>query len=311
MPKLPIISALLTGISIHYKNEDYVGEYLMPQLPVKTTSGEYTKYSREDSFTLTDQRRGPKAQAHEVDWTASNEKYRLDDYALKDFVSDRDKEEAGATDAEVDTTDFLTDLIKLGREKRIATLLTDTSKMTNNVTLSGASQFSDYTESDPVSVLVDCRDKCFVPPNTMVIPQTVWSKMQFHPKLIKAVSPFEAGIFTLDKLKELLEIPFIYIARGRINTAAPGKPGNFQNVWGKDIVMGHVAPQPSKKVVSLGWDFALSDGQSDDGFEKTYRVRTWRDEATGGGGTWIEVEYSAEAAIVCPDVGYLVKNAVA
>ena len=93
--------------------------------------------------------------------------------------------------------------------------------------------------------------------------------------------------------------------------AAKGKPAVYQNLWGKDIVMGYVSPTISPKTVSLGWDFTLSHGVLSDGEEQTYRVRTWRDESIGGGGDWIEVDYEAEAAIVCPDVGFLIKNAVA
>lgn len=315
MSENKIVSELLTNVSIHYKNAAYVAQMLLPRLPVTAVAGEYVKYGKEDAFTLSSQKRGPKSQAQEVDWSSTTEKYKLESYALKDSITDRirDAGSRNSMDIEVDTVDFLTDLLMLGREKRLAALVTDTTKMTNNTTLSGTSQFSDYVHSNPLSVLLECRDQCFMEPNMMVMPQGVWAKLQFHPLLVKSVYPNGdgSGIVTIRQLSELLGIGSIFIAKGKYNTAAKGKPAVYQNLWGKDIVMAYVSPTISPKTVSLGWDFTLSHGVLSDGEEQTYRVRKWRDESIGGGGDWIEVDYEAEAAIVCPDVGFLIKNAVA
>lgn len=315
MPEIKTVSRLLTNVSVHYRNESYVAQRLLPVLPVPSIAGEYVKYRKEDAFTIPDHRRGPKSQAREVDWASENEKYKLDPYALKDFVADRDQNtgKADGMDLEIDTTDFLTNLLMLGREKRLANILTDTSVMTNNTTLSGTSQFSDYVNSDPLPALTACRDACFVKPNTMVISEDVWAKLQFHPRIVKAIHPLGdgSGIVDLFQFGSLLNIANVYVPNGKHNIAARGKPGVYRNIWGKDIVMAYVSPAETKKAVTLGWDFTLSHGPLEDGEEMTFRVRTWRDESTGGGGTWVEADYEAEAAIVCPDVGFLIKNAVA
>ena len=91
MPEIKTVSRLLTNVSVHYKNASYVAQRLLPVLPVPSIAGEYAKYRKEDAFTIPDHRRGPKSQAREVDWASDSEKYKLDPFALKDFVADRDQ----------------------------------------------------------------------------------------------------------------------------------------------------------------------------------------------------------------------------
>ena len=63
-----------------------------------------------------------------------------------------------------------------------------TSTITNNTTLSGTSQWSDYTNSDPIAAIDDAKESVrkasAKKPNSIFMSRPVFVKLKRHPKVI-------------------------------------------------------------------------------------------------------------------------------
>jgi hypothetical protein len=71
-----------------------------------------------------------------------------------------DKLSDQATDVDVDITEMLTDLIYLRRKILVASKALDSSIITQSITLSGTSQWSDYTNSERITTKGKRRIRC-------------------------------------------------------------------------------------------------------------------------------------------------------
>lgn len=219
---------------------------------------------------------------------------RLEEQALNPFEPKRD---AGIV---------ALNAIRLKRETLLANTLTSTSVMTNNVTLAGADQFSDLTNSNPDVVIQDAIDSVFeetgVEPNSMIIARNVFNTLKRHPFFLSMVSGIEAiddNILT-QLLKNYFNLTNIYVAKARRVTSAMGQTVTKGNVWNNDIVVyykGDGLFEPT-----LGFNLAL----------KGHNLRTivYPDPLRPHGGDVVEVENAFQDLVLKAEVGFLIKNAV-
>ena len=107
---------------------------------------------------------------------------------------------------------------------------------------------------------------------------------------------------TVQLVAELFEVDRLIIGKAKYNSANKNQTASYSYVWGKDVVLAYVEPQPSLEGVCAWKTFRWRQMSTDVG----YQVRTYRDEAKGGGGEWIEVENSYDEKAVCTDVAYLI-----
>jgi hypothetical protein len=84
---------------------------------------------------------------------------------------------------------MLTNLIILDREVRVANLVfaNATYPAANRVTLAGVSQWSDYTNSDPLAAIMNALDGVVIRPNVAVFGRATFTKLRMHPKVVQAV----------------------------------------------------------------------------------------------------------------------------
>lgn len=302
------VDAILTNISVQYQNRRLVALEMMPLVKVVKRSDKFFKYDKAERFTIPDSLRGPKSEANEIDWNVAADNYACVDHALREFVSDDELRNADAPiQPEIDAVSFLTELIRLDLEKRIATLLRDTTKLTQNTTLSGTDQWNDYTNSDPISDVETGKAACFVDPNTLLLSRPVFDKLKHHPKITERIKYSQRGIITAELLAELFEIERVVIGAAKYNTAAKGQTASYDWLWGKDAILAYVEPSPGLRRVSLGYTMNYTPKGGNEG----YRVRKWRNEKRGGGGFEIETEMDTDEKLVAVDVAYLIKAAVA
>ena len=87
-------------------------------------------------------------------------------------------------DAERDAIDKLTNHLWLGKEKSLADSLTSTAVITQNTTLSGTSQYNDYTNSDPIgdatTAVETIADAIGRQPDTLIISRKVFRTLPFN-----------------------------------------------------------------------------------------------------------------------------------
>ena len=297
------VDAILTNVSLAYRNQAFVGQRLLPVVPVKKESDKYYKYGKE-RFRAPDAIRAPKTAAKEIDWAVSTANYSAEEYALAQPIDDRERDNADSPlNIETDTTEVLTDNLLLGQEKRIATLVTNTANIPQNITLAGVSQWSDAVNSDPVADVTTARqtvlDATGLVPNAMVLPFKVLNKLKLHQDIIDRVKYSQLGVITLDLLKAIFEVDEILLAGAKVESAAEGQASSLSDVWGKDVVLAYVAPRPGIKTLSLGFTFQ----------PRGFQIRRWREEKRHS--DLFEASHVVDERLVAPDCAYLIKAAIA
>lgn len=313
------ISPRLTAIALSYRNSVFIADGVLPRVPVDSPKFIYSKFDVADSFTVPDTRVGRKSAPNEIDWTGTEVNASVEDYGLDDLIPKRDvmAAEAGATiqgvtpiDPEARSTLLLTDLVALDRERRVAGQVFNVANYTNNQTLSGTAQWSDFTNSDPLNDILTALDAPLIRPNVAVFGQPVWSKLRQHPKITAAVYPGggNAGsggaAVSRQAIADLLELDEVLIGPSWYNTAKPGQTASLGRIWGKHASFIYRAPQimDTQNTVTFGftaeWGSRIAGVVGDDPKVGLH------------GATRMRVGESVAEVIAAPDAGYMFQNAV-
>lgn len=305
----------LAAIAIGYKNRDIdlIADAVLPRVPT-TKKFAYTVYTKGDAYTVPATAVGRKSEPTMVDFGGTQVNDEVVDYGLDDLVPN-DEVEAynalsikGAMQNPLNrSTSLLTGLLLLDREIRVANKVFTAGSYASgyNTTLSGTSQWSDFTNSNPLDALLAALDVPLFRPNTLVLGQATWTKLRQHPRLIQAVnaSSQTGGAITRQQLAELLELRNVLIGAGFANTAKKGQTPTFSRVWGKHAALLYVSE-----------DQANAD-QPSFGFTAQWGPRmagAIPAEVNGlRGGTRVRVGESVKEVISCNDAGYFFQNAVA
>lgn len=294
----------LTAIAIAYKNESYIADFVLPRTPVGKINFKYLEFPLEEGYTIPNTIYPKYGKPNEIKFTANEKSASVLDYGLDDIVSKDDIDNAPETyDPKAFSIQSLTDLIMLDREVRAANLLFNAANYpaSNQLTLSGASMFSDFTASDPIGVITDALDACIIRPNTMTIGRAAWSVLSRHPKIIKATqgNSGDSGIAKKQAVAELFELKNIYIGESRLNMAKRGQTPSLARVWGNNIALTYINP------------LANTQGGITFGFTATYGTKIAGAKEADRGIRGAYITRSAESVkelIVAPDCGYLLTN---
>lgn len=317
-----VVDATLSAVAIGYKNGSAmrIADKVLPRLPVSNEKFKYTVYPIGEAFNTPDARVGRKGAVKQLEFTGTEVTSDVIDYGLDAPIPQSDIDVANAAraegrsvfDPEARATEMLTETLENIRELRVAQTVfaLGTYAASRRITLSGTSQFSDYTNSDPIGVLAAGMDATLVyRPNTMVMGREVWSKISSHPKIVNAVkgNVTNQGRITIDQLRELLAgdgITEVLVGDAWTNTAKQGQTTSLARAWGKHIALLHLNPLASVEQGGITFGFTAQFGDRlagriedpDIGLQGGFRIRT---------GERVRELISAQ------DVGYFIQNAVA
>src|SRR5688572_26407219 len=142
------VDPLLTELAKSYSNKNFIADILFPRLTVDDIYGDYYVYDK-TNFRIEKDLRTGKARANRVDYGMSIASFGpLLEHSLEQGIEKDEKRFMGEEKARENATRNVTSKIMLNHEKMVATMLADTAIVTQNETLSGTAQFSDYTNSD-------------------------------------------------------------------------------------------------------------------------------------------------------------------
>jgi hypothetical protein len=298
----------LTAVAIGYKNTELIADSVAPRVPVGVKNFKYTKWTKEEPFTVPDTKVGRKSKPNEVEFTGTEVTDTCQDYGLDDAIPQDDIDQAPSNYNPVSASvEGVSNLIALDREVRVAGVAFDSAQYStaNKVTLSGTSQFSDFTNSDPLGVILTGLDACIMRPNVMVIGQAVYTKLIQHPKIVKAMfgNAGDSGIATRKFLASLFEMDEVLVGSGWYNTALRGQTASYSRIWGKHIAMLRRDSNPNQPgKMSFMWTaqfktrMAGADADRNIGPRGGQRVRVWE---------------SVKEVVSANDLGYMIVNAVA
>ncbi len=304
------VDAVLTNMSIQYRNEAMIWPEVMPQVKVGKRSDKIIKYDKEDAFKLVDDAIGPKAMPNEVDWGASDDNYSVDDHALGDWLPQETIDNSdNPLQPELDTNEFLNLLLDIAQEKRVVDIVfdSDTYPTGNKVQLSGTAQWGDSADN-PVQDVLTAVESCFLRANTLVFGAEAWMKFRALPEVLDAVkgatryqgSP--GGLATKAEVASLLEVEKLLVGRARYNTAKEGQTASYTRLWGKHMAALHVVKSPGIKSITFGMTISEMLRQTQRDFDKKRGVK---------GAHYFKVAWNSDEKVIASDLGYLIEDAVA
>lgn len=299
----------MTAIAIAYRNPDIalIADDVLPRTPTDQEF-QYLKYALADGFTIPETRVNRKSAPNEVDFSATAIQDKVVDFGLDDLVPNEDIEADNlGVDPMGTAVAYLTNLVNLAREQRVASLVFNTASYAAGqyTTLAGTSQWSDTANSDPVAAIGDALDIPIMRPNIAVFGQQAWTKTRRNPKIVQAIKGTSqgAGMVSREEFAEFFELQNVLVGAGFANTAKKGQTASLSRVWGKHaaFIYRDRAAGPQAGVtfgMTAAWGSKIS-GSIDEpkiGLTGSQRVR---------------VGERVKELITAPDVGYFFQNCVA
>lgn len=308
----------LSAIAIGYKNRDtdLIADNVLPRIYKGTKRFVYTKYTQADAYTIPSTLVGRKSEPNTVDFGGTLVTEECVDYGLDDSVPNDEVEQwqampkpngGGPVSPMAKSVSLLTGLIQLDREVRVASLVFNTASYLAalRATLSGTSQWSDYTNSNPLSAILTALDLPLVRPNKLVIGQAAWTVLRQHPKVVQAIYGTAQGAGTVGReaLANLLELREIVVGSGFVNTARKGQTPTYARVWGKHCALLYVS-QDASDADQPTFGFTAQFGE---------RIAGIIPQPKTGlrGAMLVRVGESCKEVIAASDVGYFFQNCVA
>jgi hypothetical protein len=302
--------AVLSNLSIKYRNEAFIWALLMPLIKVNKRSDIFYQYNKEDSFKLVDDIIGPKGLANEIDWGVAEKNYSVKGHSLADWLPQEAIDEAdNPLQPEIDTNDFLNMLLDIAQEARVAAIVfaAATYPAGNKKQLSSTSQWGGNAD-DPLQNLLDAIEGCFMRANTVVMGVDVWKKFRKLPEILDAVkgstryqgSP--GGLATIDECKGLFEVENWLVGRARYITSKPGQAATYARLWGKHCAALHVDKSPGIKSITFGGTFCESTRGT---------FRDFDGKRGEKGAHYIKVGWNSDEKVIASDLGYFIEDAVA
>lgn len=303
--------ALLSQVSVAYRNTNYIADQILPVISVNKKSDTIAKYTKADWFRDEARQRAPGAYPPEGDYGLdSAASYECINYSYAKVVADEVRENADAPiRPEIEAVEFATDKIMLSMERRVAAALFNATTFASYtataaaLTGGGGVAWSTYGTSTPltdIDAMADLiRAQIARRPNTLVMGQTVWKTLRWHPDLLDSIKYTQTGVMTTDVLGRLVDIPRIFVGGSIYSATAEGASFSSSDIWGNYVLLCYVPDRPSLMSPGLG-----------------YIVRWGNREAQryvlgeGRKATKFVVEEFTDEVILAADAGYLLTSVV-
>jgi hypothetical protein len=315
------VSPLLSNLAVDYSKKVRAGliaPILFPRILVGKPSGKYATFSAENAYKVPDvTMAGERSRANEFATSGKMKNYAATPYGLKSFIDKADLEFMDGPFRlwERQKTEMLVSKLELAQEKRLADTVLSLGGRTT--TLSGAGtakgnkwgSASSTAGGDPHGAIKDAIDKLFFRPNLMILSESVYDALEYHPRLLDKLG--EANLIKkVDEanLAKLFRIDRVIIAKGKADFGKRKADESLtvSSIWGNSVVLAHTSEvwdEPcAGKTVSV--KYTEADGQG-------YIVRTW-DEEDGGllGGEYVQVAHDTAELVVSEDLIYALKDVV-
>lgn len=296
----------LTNISIGYRSQGLIAEELFPIVPVMKETDLYYVFDKANSLRTPLTIRANGGEAAEDNLSLSTATYRLEEHALKEIITERDRDNQDpALNLEVSTVEDLTDKILRQREGDAARLLFTNGNWANESSLAAAGAWSANTSvSNPIlnadSAASTITLQAAVRPNTCILDYRTYLAAKEHTSLTQRVMYSSADSVTPEIIGRLFGVEKLFIASASENGADEGLAAVMANIWTDSALFLYVERQPGLKKQSGLYCMKKSGG----GVE----VRRWKDEPRKG--EWFEVSHMYDQVVPASDCGYLIVDTV-
>lgn len=310
-PSAVHVDATLSNISVQYKNGEYIGELLMPPVPVPKLSDKYFMYDKRNRLAYPDDNIGARGDANEVNETRSILNYSCQPYGYKNFVDALTlANEDAPLNEMVDLVEAIAEGIAFRRELRIALKLTTAANYptANKQTNTGSGQWDSAAGGDPVADLQAARAALWTGRGPGKI--CAWSSLEVynvlarHPKVLDLFKygGTAPGLATPTMIAQFFGFDDYFIGEARQDTANDGQAaGVYARIWGKFFGVARVATRPSLRNAAFGYTMRFGDVRTDQ----------WFDLAKGQQGAYYaRVSVNEDHNVVAADTAYLITSPI-
>lgn len=259
-----LVDKLLVDVSngLFQEMTSFVCERLLPNIPVVQQSGIIGKYGsnhlRIHANSMGGRGEAPRVALVQPDVT---NKYYIENHGLEEVLTPADlRNYEKPFDAERDKVLHLTYANLVAKEYAFATAMgASAGNITSNVTLAGTSQFSDFANSDPISVINTAREtvraNCGFYPNAGWLEAAVMEKLRIHPQIWDRLGfkYNQTGQLTQDNVGQALNVKKLLVAESVYDSSSQGQTSVIAPIWGKSLFFGVVPDNAAIMQKSLGY----------------------------------------------------------
>ena len=314
----------LTNLTLAYaqSQENFIADKVFPTVGVSKQSDKYYIYDRANMNRTGDVAKlAPRTEVNRIGMTLSTSSYFADVYGLgMDFDEQTLANEDAMLDIRSAGAETLAMRLMIHREERFATNFFSTGVWGTDNTLSGTSQWSDYTNSTPIQDVTAARRAVQLAsggfkPNTMVVGKEVRDKLINHPDILARLNGgatvTNTALITDAKLAEIFEVENFYVMEAVKNSSVEGVAESNAFIGGKNALLAYTPSTAGLMSPAAGLTFAWNNLEGVNNLGIT--VESFSDDALKRQqiAEMIQVKMSYDMKVVGADLGYLFAAAVA
>jgi hypothetical protein len=314
----------LTNLTLAYaqSQENFIADKVFPTVGVSKQSDKYYIYDRANMNRTGDVAKlAPRTEVNRIGMTLSTSSYFADVYGLgMDFDEQTLANEDAMLDIRSAGAETLAMRLMIHREEQFATNFFSTGVWGTDNTLSGTSQWSDYTNSTPIQDVTAARRVVQLAsggfkPNTMVVGKEVRDKLINHPDILARLNGgatvTNTALITDAKLAEIFEVENFYVMEAVKNSSVEGVAESNAFIGGKNALLAHTPNNAGLMSPAAGLTFAWNNLEGVNNLGIT--VESFSDDALKRQqiAEMIQVKMSYDMKVVGADLGYLFAAAVA
>ena len=313
--KSEIIAGPLQGVSVAYRNAEYIADRVFPILDGADPKAKITKYQKGAWFRDEAGIRAAGTRAKRGGYPLTTVSVSTDEYAFAKEVTDEDRRFSKSQGAPVlnpdqDAIEFATDKVDLKKEIRVGSLITGGTWADGNS--GGVDAEGLWVASSGNTFLADITTgrkkikECGVIANCLLIDYATYLGLKELDAILQKIKYTQKGVFGVELLASLLDLDEVLVGSAIKSTAEETSAGDdftAANIWEINASkgMGFLFYKPKKlgiKVPSAGVQVRIA---YENGGAR--RVSTWRENAEHQ--DVYEVAEETDIVQVSADCGYL------
>lgn len=259
-----VIDPILSTQSRGYSNPEFIGTKLLPYADLPERSMKVIRFGKDSFRRYIDTRRAPGAPVKRVQFGYEADPVALKQEALEALVPDEIGQGAKVPGIDLAAISIATsqDIIALGREVEIATLVRDASKYDNNhkITLAGSDKWTDPA-SDPAADVKAAREAVRRSigryPNVLTLGPDVFNAASEHPKVVERYKYTSPESVTAALLARYFDVDEVLVGKAVALPDTAADTALADDVWGKDAILTYRPSGSSLLVPAYGYTYRL------------------------------------------------------
>lgn len=231
------VDPVTTRLSIATRNEQFSWDKLAPVAEVDEQSGTIPIYTAGFWFRRQEgAERAPDGAYLRVGYGVTTDTYACHEIGFEKLLGDVIRAGSQLPDDLQDVdTQFLTNLMQLELEKRVAAAGFVTGVWGTSTTPGATAKWDQYDTSDPIAnadtAIRTIRRATGVKPNSLFIGALAWENLKEHPLILDKYKHTQVGIMTPELVAPVLGVPEIIVGESVEETTAEGGAGTRADIW--------------------------------------------------------------------------------